>query len=266
MRTVQIEYLRPGEILEEQARKSIAYLPMGPLEWHGVAMPYGTDPLVAQEMARQAAQRTGGVVMPTLFFGTERERPAYILRNKGFEDPENMYVLGMDVPQNSMKSYYAREEVFALMVREHLRMLAEHGYKLIVLLNGHGASGQVESLKRLAVEFSNETASRVLYYFADIKPDGEDAPDYGHGTLIETAMMRYLADESVKLSELPPRDVPLNYRDWGIADNAAFGTEPPTDNIIKHDPRDATPEIGKKYFDVALDHLCERVEAAYAEL
>ena len=266
MRTVQLEYLRPNEILKEQERRSIVYLPIGPLEWHGVAMPYGTDPLVAGEMARQAAQITGGVVAPTLFIGTERERPAYILRNKGCNDPENMYVLGMDVPQNGMKSYYAREDLFAVTVREHLRMLSDHGYKLIVLVNGHGAWGQVESLKRLAVEFSNETASRVLYYFADIKPDGEDAPDYGHGTLVETSMVRYLFDECVDLSELPPREVPLNYRDWGIADDAAFGETPPPDTVIKLDPRDATKEIGKKYFDVAVRHLCEKVESTYAEL
>ena len=55
MRTVQMEYLRPGEILAEKERFSVVYLPLGPLEWHGPAMPYGTDPLMAQELARAAA-------------------------------------------------------------------------------------------------------------------------------------------------------------------------------------------------------------------
>ena len=48
MRTVQLELLRPGEILAERERCSIVYLPVGPLEWHGPAMPYGTDALLAQ--------------------------------------------------------------------------------------------------------------------------------------------------------------------------------------------------------------------------
>ena len=112
MRTVQLELLRPGEILAERERCSIVYLPVGPLEWHGPAMPYGTDALLAQSLARCAAERTGGVVMPTLFIGTERERPASILRDKGFENPERLYVLGMDVPKNSMKSFYAREDMY----------------------------------------------------------------------------------------------------------------------------------------------------------
>ena len=88
MRTVQLEYLRPGEIMAEKERFSVVYLPIGPLEWHGPAMPYGTDPLAAQEVARAAARITGGVVMPTLFVGTERERPSYILEAKGFEDAQ----------------------------------------------------------------------------------------------------------------------------------------------------------------------------------
>ncbi len=266
MRTVQMEYLRPGEILEEQRRVSIVYLPVGPLEWHGPAMPYGTDPLIAQALARGAAERVGGVVAPTLFLGTERERPAYILENKGFEHPESMYVLGMDLPKNSMKSYYAREDMFAVTVREHLRMLVQHGYKLIVIVNGHGASGQIASLKRLAVEFSNETDSRVMYAFANICPDGEPEPDFGHGTLVETSLMCYLAGSSVQLSELPPRDVPLKYTDWGIADSSVFRPGKPESDSVIFDPRDATYERGEAFFRTALDHLCRDVEAAYRAL
>ena len=172
MRTVQLELLRPGEILAERERCSIVYLPVGPLEWHGPAMPYGTDALLAQSLARCAAERTGGVVMPTLFIGTERERPASILRDKGFENPERLYVLGMDVPKNSMKSFYAREDMFAVIVREHLRLLVQQGYRLIVIVNGHGAWGQTATLERLAVEFSHETPSKVIVGFPTIARQG----------------------------------------------------------------------------------------------
>ena len=184
MRTRQLEYLRPQEILAEKARCSIVYLPVAPLEWHGPAMPYGTDPLVAGALARAAAERTGGVVMPTVFFGTERERPAFILEAKGFENAETLYVKGMDVPANSMKSYYAREDIFSIIVREHLRLLCQQGYKLIVIVNGHGAWGQKSNLDRLAVEFSNETNSRVIVTMPDIMEPGDEF-DFGHGTLVE---------------------------------------------------------------------------------
>lgn len=266
MRTVQLEYLRPGEIVAEKERCSIVYLPVAPLEWHGPALPFGVDPLMAQEWARRAAVKTGGVVMPTLFCGTERERPANILAAKGFENPEQMYVLGMDVPKNSVKSYYAKEDLFAITVREYLRLLVQQEYKLIVIVNGHGAWGQRSTLERLAVEFSNETASRVMVYFPNIVRTGEPAPDFGHGTLVETSILRYLFDEYVDLSQYPPRDVKLPYTDYGIADDCVFACEPSSDGCVILDPRDATPEIGEKYFTAALDNLCDAVTEAYQKL
>ena len=110
MRSVQFECLRPDEILEEQKNKSIVYLPIGPLEWHGPAMPFGTDPLAATEVARRAAAITGGVVIPTLYCGTERERSTQLLEDAGFSDT-GIYIKGMDVPQNSMASFYTPEEI-----------------------------------------------------------------------------------------------------------------------------------------------------------
>lgn len=265
MRTVQLEFLRPGEILAEKERCSIVYLPVAPLEWHGPAMPYGTDPMIAQALARNAALRTGGVVMPTVYFGTERERPAYILEAKGFEDPNNMYVWGMDVPKNSMKSYYAREDIFAITIREYLRLLVVQGYKLIVIVNGHGALGQRATLDRLAVEFSHETDSRVLYHMVDITADDFN-PDFGHGTLVETSLIRYLHDEHVDLSELPPREVGLKYTDWGIADDNVFAGIPTPGDCVVFDPRDATPEYGEKCFNNALNNLCRLVQETYMSL
>ena len=264
MRTVQLEYLRPGEILAEKERFSVVYLPIGPLEWHGPAMPYGTDPLMAQEIARAAARITGGVVMPTLFVGTERERPAYILEAKGFEDTQQ-YIIGMDVPKNPMKSFYAREDMFALIVRENLRLLVQQGYKLIVIVNGHGAWGQKSSLERLAIEFSNETPSKVIVSMPDILKEGEDA-DFGHGTLLETAIIRGLYDEHVDLSALPPREVPLRYTDYGIADDIVFSGKHTPGDCVQFDPRDATAELGLKYVTTAINHLVDFVNAAYAKL
>lgn len=266
MRTVQLEYLRPGEILAERERCSVVYLPVAPLEWHGPALPFGVDPLVAQELARRAARKTGGVVMPTLFCGTERERPEYILKAKGFDDPEQMYVLGMDVPKNPVKSYYAKEDLFAVTVHEYLRLLVQQEYRLIVIVNGHGAWGQRSTLERLSVEFSNETPSRVMTYFPDIVRNGEETPDFGHGTLIEASLIRYLYDEHVDLSQYPPRDVKLRYTDYGIADDCVFEGKPSEDGCVILDPRDATPEIGKKYFTAALDNLCDAVIEAYQNL
>lgn len=266
VRTVQMEFLRPDEIIEERDRKSIVYLPVGPMEWHGPAMPFGTDAFQAEKLAREAAKITGGVVAPTLFFGTERERPAYILEAKGYENPEDMYVLGMDVPKTNLKSFYAREEIFALMIREQLRFLVNVGYKLIVVVNGHGAWGQKGSIERLCAEFSNETPSKVIMVMPDIQTKGEPEIDYGHGCLVETSLVKYICPDSVDLNQFPPRDVPLDYKDYGIADDFVFEGHRSENDCVVFDPRDATEEYGEKLMNAAIANAVKTVEEEYSKL
>lgn len=266
MRTVQLEYLRPAEILAERERCPIVYLPLGPLEWHGPAMPFGTDPFIAQALARAAAERLGGVVMPTLFVGTERERPASILRDKGFENPEELYIWGMDVPANCVKSFYAREDLFSLIVREHLRLLVQQHYRLIVIVNGHGAWGQRAQLERLSIEFSHETPAQVVVCFPDIDRPGDPPLDFGHACKAETSLIRYLHDKCVALDALPPQPTKLRYTDWGMADDCVFNGRPSPDKCVIEDPREATAAFGEALFATALDNLCRDVSAAYAAL
>jgi creatinine amidohydrolase len=264
MRTVQFEYLRPHELLEEQKRVSIVYLPVGPLEWHGPAMPYGTDPLAAAEVARRAARITGGVVIPPLFMGTERERSEKFLADAGFENTLQ-YIVGMDVPNNSMKSFYTPEEIFAVTVREYLRLLSRQGYKLIVIVNGHGATGQVNSLERLAVEFSNETKSRVFVIMGIAHYDPADE-DFGHATRLETSIQMALQGDNVDLSRLPDRSVKLKSSDWGIMDGCTFAGNPPADKCVVFDPRNATAEMGEKYLEASAKHVASATLEVYKAL
>jgi len=236
MRTVQYERLRPGEILAEKARRSIVYLPIGPLEWHGPAMPFGTDPLAAWHAAILSAQETGGVVLPLLYAGTERERSSKLLADAGFEDT-TQYIVGMDVPKNSMKSLYWPEEVFGVIVREYLRLLVAQEYRLIVLVNGHGATGQITTLERLAIEFTSTTSSKVIVAMGLAHYDATDE-DYGHATRLETAIQMYLDPENVNLAMLPPKSEKLRSTDWGIIDGFTFDGNPPEDKCVVYDPRD----------------------------
>ncbi len=263
MRELRLEYLRPDQIEAEKARCSIAYLPIGPLEWHGPAAPFGVDPLVARESALRCAAAVGGVVLPTLFVGTERERDPQTLRNLGFADTEQ-YIVGMDFPDNSTPSYYFREEIFALTVREYLRLLVKQKYKLIVLVNGHGASGQLGALQRLAAEFSGETASRVLVGFpaASLGFPGEDP---GHATRCEISQAMALTD-SVDLSKLPPAGEPIYMWKTGMADGSAFAGHPSADFSVQDDPRLGDKDLGERYLAAGAALLIEQVRAAWAEV
>jgi creatinine amidohydrolase len=264
MRTVKFENLRPEEILSERNRKSIVYLAFGPLEWHGPHLPFGTDPLAAYDIALRLAKRTGGVVMPPLYCGTEREREPEVLTAFGLENPRQ-YVVGMDVPAVTVPSLYFREDIFGIILREHIRLLVNLKYKLIVLVNGHGAANQIETVRRLAVEFSAESSSRVFDIFAFF-PKEETGEDPGHATRLETAIQMFLCQENVDLSVFPSREVPLKYRDYGIADNDMFLLKPTKDYTVEYDPRDATAGIGKKYLEFAVNQYCAKIEEQYQEL
>jgi len=248
MRTVQMELLRPDEILTEQKRISLVYLPVGPVEWHSYHMPMGTDGLEAQAAARGMAELTGGVVAPTLFIGCERNDNARMLENLNVPHNEDSYIWGMDFPANPLPSMYFREEVFGTVVREELRLLAKMGFQMIVVVNGHGAQGQVETLKRLCDEVSHEHGVFCLYPEYDgpraaalVKAEKLNS---GHADRLETTLMMHLT-ESVSLAELPSREVPLHSADFGIASNDQFMGTAPKDGLVIDDPRDATAALGR---------------------
>ena len=179
MREVRLELLRPDQIVAEKERCAIAYLPIGPLEWHGPAAPFGTDPLTAHESAVRCAREVGGVVLPPLFMGVDTPRDEQGLQNLGFENTDQ-YIVGMDFPDNTVPSYYFREEIFAMAVREYVRLLVKQGYRLIVLINGHGAINQMGVCQRIAAEFRGEGTGNVLVGFPSgggLGFEGEDPGD-----------------------------------------------------------------------------------------
>lgn len=264
MRTVHFELMRPNELLQAMESFSVAYLPIGPLEWHGPHMPFGTDPLDAQAVALGVAKRIGGVVFPTLFCGTEHARSPEIVKRMGFEN-ENQYVVGMDVPANTVKSCYFPEEVFGLILRENLHQIISLGFRLVVIVNGHGADGQLSTGHRLAREFTNTTSATVLFTQAMQKLTVDDQ-NPGHANISETSMQMYLNPTSVCLDELPPRNVPLKTSQWGIADSLLFAGLGNSEYTVEHDPRDATVELGYRYIENGIARISTQVSEIYASL
>lgn len=254
MRTVRFELLRPAEIMAERERFPVVFQPLGPLEWHGPHLPYGTDPLHAETVARWTAEAVGGVVMPTLYWGAARELSAESLRSLGFKGDE--WIVGMDYPANVMPSLYSMEDVFALVIRAQLGLLVDQQYKVIVLVNGHGAPNHMATLDRLAKEFTGRTASHVLFT-TPIEPGSENSHNIGHADAYETSLMMALYPDSVELSGLPSVDTPLRNIDWGIVDGDTFAGQPTADYTLRPeaDPRrNSSAEQGQQALkkDVAL--------------
>src|SRR3972149_5443961 len=115
---VRYELMRPQQIIAARARASVAYIPIGPMEWQG---PHTTT----------AAER----LRPRGFTGTER-------------------ICGMDYPGFSLPSLYIEESAMGVIVHEIIRALKRQEFRVIVITNGHGATNHRATLQRIAVEQS----------------------------------------------------------------------------------------------------------------
>ena len=266
---IQYELLRPGELIQARERCPLIFLPVAPLEYHGPHLPVGMDPINATLCAYETCKQVDkGVVLPTVYCGTERERPPWMLESLGFK--ANDWVLGMDFPTALWKSHYYQEQMFALILASKIEMLIAHDYKLIVVVNGHGAVNHMETIDRLTKHYSNTTDTLVAWSIA--LPDKINSENLaGHAALVETSLMLYFQElygnnSIVDLTTLPERNVPIRYPDFSIVDAAGFTRNPSKDRVVQTDPRDATPELGKEIFANTVKKFVKITEDALKEL
>jgi creatinine amidohydrolase len=98
MTEIRYEFMRPQQIIAAREKAPIAYVPLGPLEWHGPHLPFGVDMLHAHNMALEAAKLTGGVVLPPLPLGTETLITPERLRDRGFKGHERPACMWRSAP------------------------------------------------------------------------------------------------------------------------------------------------------------------------
>jgi creatinine amidohydrolase len=260
--------MRPDEVVEARRQVPVVFVPVGPLEWHGPHMPLGTDGLHAWHVSVRTSRQVGGVVLPPLFAGTDALRPPGDgpegLGALGLD--EDTQVFGMDFPTFPVKSVYLEESVFGLLVRGVVRALKRDSYRLIVLANGHGAANQQRTLTRVALEETNVPHVSVVHVNVWVPPEPPQL-DPGHAERGEAAVMLALAEDSVRLEELP-EDEPLRYRDYGIVDGPAFDGDPTPRRTVRPeaDPRRATREEGEGILAREVERMAELVQRRLAAL
>ena len=261
MREIRFEYLRPRQILEAMKEKSIVYLPVSPIEWHGLHNPVGVDGFHAYESALEAARRIGGVVMPPIYAGQGGRMREETLRNLGFEEPYPK-VNGIDVPANLVPSMYWDEDISRLMIKEQIRLVAAYGFKMIVIVVNHGA------LSGVAEEMDEKLENCKVIFTSCVGAKFDEYDDRGHATMGESSIVMYIRNECVDLTELPSKEEEpyLLCRDHGVIDARFFNPELNTDYRLLKDPRDATCEMGKEFFESGVKQVIDKVSEEYEKL
>ena len=248
----KFEELLPDEICAMTKSTSIAFLPVGSMEWHGPHMSMGMDTAHAYVVASGLAKTMHGAVMPPLYIGTEQPRSPETLRRIGFSGEES--ITGMDFPQNTVKSMYWPEDLFFAIIRQQVMFLLETGFRTVVLVNGHGADNQIGVLECLADSLSTMPDSYVLHQLILTEDCGVGV---GHAGLLETAVMLALVPQGVDLTKLPAKPEKLKNTDFAIVDSETFAFGGNEDFTVRFDPRDATAQMGRDIIAFEIEH-CRR--------
>jgi creatinine amidohydrolase len=116
MKERRFELLNSKQVSEELARSPIAYFSVGSLEHHGQHIPVGFDSLWVHKACLAAAEITGGIVLPTTYWGTG---PCV----KGIESLPGSLLLS--------------ETVIVDLISNVIDQLINQGYKTIIVVTGH---------------------------------------------------------------------------------------------------------------------------------
>jgi len=255
-------YLFPHEVAEARARVGLVILPIAPIEWHGPHMAMGCDNLLAHAFARELARELRCPYYPPLCVGTERERQPEVLKSIGFKGTE--FIEGMDFPGNSVSSGYYREEVFAAVVRDTLRILLDRmEFPRVLIVNGHGAVNQKEVLNRLCAEANagSPACKRVMWVYPGFSV-ALLSQSIGHADAAEASILAASFPDCLDLSRLP-KTGRLKNTAFAIVDGETFDCSPTRDHTVRaeHDPRKHTdPEQGRQSLADAIEEVVREVK------
>jgi creatinine amidohydrolase/Fe(II)-dependent formamide hydrolase-like protein len=151
------ERLKPGDLERAIRTVPVAYLVVSPLEWHGDAMFFGTDPVIGTEIAEIAWRSTGGVLIPTLYIGSETEYKDWT------SDGLTSY-WGMEwiTKEHNPGSLYLSNNTFELVMRDMIYAIEREGFKACVIVSGHGGTEYSLILKQFE-ERSAASPMKIIY-------------------------------------------------------------------------------------------------------
>jgi creatinine amidohydrolase len=179
----RLDRLTSQQAADRLAVASVAYVPIGSIEFHGPHLPMGVDMFTAQGVCLEAARRTGGVVLP----------PSYLANGC------------LDLP-HTLTFEPALVEAWARSVVEQLQ---HRGVGVVVLLTGHGPLDLIHILKRVAKESDRPGARTYGLCWLELNAALLAGPEQGeptvidHASTVETSWMLALEPDLVHLGELP---------------------------------------------------------------
>ncbi|MFH1561203.1 MAG: creatininase family protein [Patescibacteria group bacterium] len=116
----------------------VIILSLGTIEAHGAHLPLGTDAYIAKRFARDIAKKTNSVLGPNLLFG----------------------------PCETLLSFAGtitiKEKTLFLLLKDILDSIFQHGFKKVLIVNGHG--GNTIVLEKICAHYGKTTEGSKVFF------------------------------------------------------------------------------------------------------
>jgi creatinine amidohydrolase len=226
-----------GDALE---RESLAVLPIGATEQHGPHLGTGTDTLLAERVALEAARLTGDVVLPALPYGCS---------------------LGHTARWPGTLSLQPATMTAALV--EIGRWVHASGFRKFVLVNGHATNGPPAQSALLQLRHELPDLRPAFISIFDLTAEvsacyRRDAPDF-HANEAETSLVLHLAPDHVSA------DAAVDEPDRTIDRVLVYPMPAVTASGVVGRPSEATAGRGGELFERLVRALAALLERARKE-
>lgn len=245
MTKVNYHDMLPYEIVRRRKIFPAAFVPFGLLEWHGEHLSVGNDGLLAEEICKRAASKSGGFTFPTIWYSGFHTY-GYMEANK---DPDGKIRAKMGFEEKKFTREYlglkdGEERNYTEQIVRHLLLqMDQMQMKAVLLVFGHCPWRQ----------FTQKAIDDFKRKFKHVKVEGAGVNLFSRRTKF-TGGDHAGQWETSCLMHLRPDCVDMNVYKGKTGNDVMVG-------IIGEDPRiDSSPEFGRRASEIMVEALVKKAE------
>jgi creatinine amidohydrolase len=268
MRKVQFEEMFPWEFARAIADAPIGYLPLGVLEWHGEHNAVGLDALKAHAVCIEAARKSGGIVLPPLYWAADSREDlphgGYI--TGGVESGEQYHVPG--------SMYWVRPETYHRLLLDIYEAMRRRGFRVIVVVAGHWSGPTVAVIRQTGEEFLASHPEMRWAVIIDYQLAGGLPYPREHAAGGETSLLMAIRPDLVDLDKTLETDgalrefyagQPAHLQRRHVTPNKYIGVFVAAEDGANDPETTASAERGQSLLQAISDNLAASARALLAE-